>query len=84
MTVPTNPDTGAGCLHAFSCVAYGGPAGGGAADRASAFRVFRGCGWVRLAASLWAYGGLLVEGGLLSHPVGPPTGVHRQARAGWK
>ena len=26
----------------------------------------------------------LVEGGLLSHPVGPLTGVHRQARAVYK
>ena len=43
---------------------------------------FCGCGWVRLAAALWTYGGLLVEGGLLPHPVGPPTGVYRQARAG--
>ena len=67
-----------------SCAADGAPAGGSAADRASACRVFRGCRWVRLAAALWAYGGLLVEGGLLSHPVGPPTGLHRQARAGCK
>ena len=43
-----------------------------AADRASASPVFCRCGWVRLAADLWTYGGLLVEGGLLSHPVGPP------------
>ena len=35
---------------------------------------FRGCRWVRVAAALGAYGGLLVEGGLLSHPVGPPPG----------
>ena len=72
------------CLHAFSCAAFGRPGGGSAADRASACRVFRWCGWVRLAAALWAYGGLVVEGGLLSHPVGPSTGVHRQARAVYK
>ena len=33
---------------------------------------------VRLAAALWTHGGLLVEGGLLPHPVGPPTEVYRQ------
>ena len=45
---------------------------------------FAGADGYVLAAALWANGGLLVEGGLLSHPVGPPTGSRRQARAGYK
>ena len=67
-----------------SCAADGAPAGGSAADRDSACWFLRGFRWVRVAAALGAHGGLLVESGLLSHPVGPPTGVHRQARAVWK
>ena len=63
-----------------SCAADGAPAGGSAVDRASACWFFRGCRWVRVATALGAYWGLLVESGLLSHPVGLPTGVHRQAR----
>ena len=77
-----------GCANAVSCprscAADGAPAGGSAADRASACWFLRGCRWVRVAAALGAYGGLLVESGLLSHPVGPPTGVHRQPRAVYK
>ena len=76
-----------GCADAVpcscSCAAFGGPAGGSAADRASGCPVFCGCGWVRLAADLWTCGGLLVEGGLLppgctarpgrDRNTGPPT-----------
>ena len=51
-------------------------------DRASACWVFRGCRWVRVAAASGAYGGLLVEGGLLSHPVAPPTWVHSPGQGG--
>ena len=69
-----------------SCAAYGRPAGGSAADRASRCPavVSRGCGWTLLGADLWIYGGLLVEGGHLPHPVDLPIGVYRQARAGYE
>ena len=37
-----------------------------------------------MGAAQWAFGGLLVEVWHLPHPVDPPTGVHRQARALYK
>ena len=79
---PQMAETVGGSADAVPCsrsfAAYGRPAGESAADRASACPVFCGCGWVHLKQIAGPTG---VEGGLLSHPVGLPTGVHRQARA---
>ena len=68
VTVPTNPDTVRSSrvlLHRLWRTSWW-------KSRRSCLSL---CGWVRLAAALWAYGGPLVEGGLLSHPVGPHRGT---------